>query len=233
MQQVAWKFVRPGMNAPSDQATPARLRKSATDRIFNGVCGGIAMYLGIDSTLVRIAWVLLALAGGVGIVLYLAAMIIMPSPPLIETQHGQRSREGMYLTGGIFLVAAGLIWILGAADILPFHSLAWFSWKGVLPVILILTGLFLLTKHRSFPVTEAIPKEQQESTPHVPRRLYRSRIDKKLFGVCGGLGVYFDVDPVFVRVLFVAFGIASFGFAILAYLLLSIVVREEPITFAL
>ena len=44
-----------------------RLYKSRTDRMIDGVCGGIAEYFGLDSTLVRIAWVLLTLLGGTGI----------------------------------------------------------------------------------------------------------------------------------------------------------------------
>ena len=56
-----------------------RLLKSRADRMLDGVCGGVAEYFGLDSTLVRLAWVLLALVGGMGILLYIAAMIIMPA----------------------------------------------------------------------------------------------------------------------------------------------------------
>jgi phage shock protein C len=55
-----------------------KLCKSRTDRKIAGVCGGIAEYIGIDSTLVRLALVLFCLAGGSGFILYLIAALIMP-----------------------------------------------------------------------------------------------------------------------------------------------------------
>ena len=61
--------------------TSKRLYKSRTERMIDGVCGGIAEYLGLDVTLIRIVWVLLTLFGGTGIVLYIVAMIVMPTAP--------------------------------------------------------------------------------------------------------------------------------------------------------
>ena len=49
-----------------------RLARSADDRLIAGVCGGIAAALGVDANLVRFVFALLALAGGAGILLYLA-----------------------------------------------------------------------------------------------------------------------------------------------------------------
>lgn len=55
-----------------------RLTKSRTDRKICGVCGGLAEYLNLDPTFVRLAWVLLVLAAGTGIFAYIIAAIIMP-----------------------------------------------------------------------------------------------------------------------------------------------------------
>jgi phage shock protein C len=58
------------------------------------------------------------------------------------------------------------------------------------------------------------------------KRLYRSSKDRMLFGVCGGLGQYFNIDPVIVRVIFVItifFG----GLGIIAYIIMAIVVPNE------
>jgi phage shock protein C len=60
----------------------------------------------------------------------------------------------------------------------------------------------------------------------VPSRLYRSRSQKMIAGVCGGLGEYFDVDPVLIRLLFVVTTFIS-GVGILAYIVLWIVVPFE------
>jgi phage shock protein PspC (stress-responsive transcriptional regulator) len=57
-----------------------RLFRSSSDKMICGVCGGIAQYFGIDSTLIRVGWVALTfLSGGVGGVLaYIVAAIIIP-----------------------------------------------------------------------------------------------------------------------------------------------------------
>ena len=60
------------------------------------------------------------------------------------------------------------------------------------------------------------------------KKLYRSRIDRMIGGVSGGLAKYFDIDPTIVRVLFVV-SIFLGGGGILAYIILWIVVPEEPI----
>ena len=62
------------------------------------------------------------------------------------------------------------------------------------------------------------------------KKLYRSRIDRMIAGVCGGLAKYFDIDPTIVRVLFVV-TIFIGGGGILAYIILWIVVPEEQIIF--
>ena len=68
--------------APAAEPTtrPAfRLRRSKTDRMLGGVCGGLAESLGIDATLIRIGLVALTLLGaGVGVVLYVAVWALAP-----------------------------------------------------------------------------------------------------------------------------------------------------------
>ena len=58
-----------------------KLYKSSTDKKLAGVCGGIAEYYNIDSTLVRLGWVLFSLLGGSGLLAYIIAAIIMPDRP--------------------------------------------------------------------------------------------------------------------------------------------------------
>jgi phage shock protein PspC (stress-responsive transcriptional regulator) len=67
------------------------------------------------------------------------------------------------------------------------------------------------------------PTEQQAPAGERPKRLLRSRSDRMLAGVAGGLGRYFDVDPVIFRI---AFGVSVFfgGLGILAYIALAIFV---------
>lgn len=58
-------------------------------------------------------------------------------------------------------------------------------------------------------------------------RLYRSRTKKVIGGVAGGLGEYLNIDPVLIRVLFVIITLIN-GLGILLYVILWIVVQEEP-----
>ena len=55
-----------------------RLTRSRRDRKIAGVCGGLAEYSGIDATLIRILFVIIALAGGGGLLIYLALGLILP-----------------------------------------------------------------------------------------------------------------------------------------------------------
>lgn len=55
-----------------------KLTRSTTDRKLAGVCGGLAKYFDVDSTFVRLGTVFLSCVWGMGIILYIAAAIIMP-----------------------------------------------------------------------------------------------------------------------------------------------------------
>ena len=63
------------------------------------------------------------------------------------------------------------------------------------------------------------------------KRLYRSRTDRMLWGVCGGLAKYFDIDPTIMRLIFII-SIFLGGSGILAYIILAIVVPVEGSTSA-
>lgn len=59
------------------------------------------------------------------------------------------------------------------------------------------------------------------------KKLYRSRIDSKISGVCGGLGVYLGIDSTIIRIIFIIALFASFGTAILAYIIMSCIIPME------
>lgn len=58
------------------------------------------------------------------------------------------------------------------------------------------------------------------------KKLYRSKNNRIIFGVCGGLGEYFETDPLIVRILFVILSLLN-GAGIIAYLILAVVVPED------
>jgi phage shock protein PspC (stress-responsive transcriptional regulator) len=74
---VLWVLV------PAQEGVPragARLRLSSTDRKIAGVCGGLGEYFELDPVLFRAAFLVLVLAGGLGILLYLALWLVIPGP---------------------------------------------------------------------------------------------------------------------------------------------------------
>lgn len=60
-----------------------------------------------------------------------------------------------------------------------------------------------------------------------PKRIYRSRKDKMLCGVCGGIADYFNLDPTLVRILWILLS-CSGGAGIIAYIVAAIIIPENP-----
>ncbi len=58
-----------------------KLYKSNSNRIIEGVCGGIAEYFGIDASVVRLGWIVFSAMGGSGVLAYILAALIIPRSP--------------------------------------------------------------------------------------------------------------------------------------------------------
>lgn len=70
-----------------------RIYRSESDRKIAGVCGGIAEYFEVDSTLVRLAWAIFVLCAGTGIIAYLLAALIIPNESEVETVIQKESKK--------------------------------------------------------------------------------------------------------------------------------------------
>lgn len=60
------------------------------------------------------------------------------------------------------------------------------------------------------------------------KKLYLSDTNRKLGGVCGGLGEYFEVDPTVVRIIFILVALLSLGLGLIAYLAMWLVIPRKP-----
>jgi len=204
----------------------SRLCKSRSDRMIDGVCGGISHYIGVDSTLVRLGFVFLAFLGGLGVLLYVAAMIIMPvangTPSAAEAKdHGK--------VLGIVLVALGTLLLLGKVGFSFWNGWWHLPWGVVIPAAFIAGGIALIVAASKNGPERADARAGFGAVPGTgTSRLYRSRVEKKLFGVCGGIGVYLNTDPTLVRILFILAALASAGLIMLLYVILALVVPVEP-----
>jgi phage shock protein PspC (stress-responsive transcriptional regulator) len=208
--------------------------------MIDGVCGGIAAYFSVDATLVRILWVLLTIFGGSGVLLYIAAMIVMPKEDVAAPTEAAPPKNHTQNTRfwGILLVVVGALWLLGNLGVPIWHHWWGFPLHIGVPVLLILAGAAFLFGGRSYVSAQTVPGAGPEgqafgsapsfTAPSEPERLYRSRTDKKIMGVCGGIGAHVNVDPVIVRLLFVAGLLASCGFFVLLYIIMGIIIPQEP-----
>lgn len=101
-----------------------RLVRSESDRRLAGVCGGLAAYLDIDPTLVRVAFIILTLASGVGLMLYVIMAVITPTQSVmledqiriggddVESLKGERDTVQNSRTFVALLLAAGGVLLL-------------------------------------------------------------------------------------------------------------------------
>jgi phage shock protein PspC (stress-responsive transcriptional regulator) len=120
-----------GQAPPSPQGAadggPKRLYRSRTDRVIGGVCGGIARHFEIDPVIVRVVAVALVFVGGAGVILYLAALLLVPDEDPAGGP-GEPPRRGVAITGILLLVVA-----IGV--LLPFHGGWWGGGTFVLGLI--------------------------------------------------------------------------------------------------
>jgi phage shock protein C len=147
-----------------------KLYRSSTNAMLGGVCGGLGEYLGIEPTLVRLLFVLLALSSGAGVLLYLAMWLIVPlegsttgttwqqtlrqgtqemadkaralGEELRKTTHNQSPSQASLVVGGL-LVALGVVFLLQNLN-LP--GLWWFNMGMLWPLLLVVGGIALLLR---------------------------------------------------------------------------------------
>ena len=227
------------MEQTYNHSSAKRLTRSAKDKVFGGICGGLAAYLDIDPVLVRVLYVGLTLisGGAFGIILYLMAWIIIPLDSGLSQEH--RGAQGHRMSGrrmlGVLLVVVGAVILL--ASILPFSW--YFSEAQIIgPVILIAAGITLIMWKRDADAGSAYtsaPPVEIESEPTMsgskseyssasetgtaPRRMYRIEKDRKIAGICSGLGEYFNMDPTIIRIFWVMLLLLG-GTGILLYLIM-------------
>ncbi len=151
-----------------------RLHKSSTSRVIAGVCGGLGEYFGVDATIVRLLFVLLAIFHGIGVLAYIVLWIVMPRESNLEMaprdvvrdnigsireeaeKLGDQFRAGP--AGGGTPGAAGprsvanrqfvagmVLLVLGVLFLMDnLHIFWWFNWGQMWPVVLIIIGAFLV-----------------------------------------------------------------------------------------
>ncbi len=224
------------MEQQKGSSEPKRLFRSKVDRIIAGVCGGFAEYFNIDPTIIRVFWLIILFLTGIwiGLLIYLVCLIVMKDNP--EQSYADKKPQSTALYWGIALVLLGLVLISNRWDwdffyYRPFHFhifRPWFfHWDRFWPIVIILFGIFYLIyvlRKNKESETEAAKAEKTIRTG----RLFRSRDDKIIGGVCGGLAKNINIDPVIVRIAWVILTLATtIILGVIVYIIWMIVVPEE------
>src|SRR6188472_4300424 len=154
-----------GEMSASPTATPRRepLRRDGAHRYVAGVCSGIGRHLRIDPLIVRIVFVAAATAGGVGIVLYGLAWVLVPSDDATSdpwTRRLPRGRGAIEVAFGMGLVTLAFLLTMRALGV-------WFSDAIVWPVVLLAAGAALLWRSSLRPTAVAA---EQAPAPEEERR---------------------------------------------------------------
>lgn len=224
------------MMTNNSSENPRRLYRSRPNRIIGGICGGVAEYFAIDVTLVRIIWVITVFFNGLGLVGYIAALILMrENPEQADVPVAEKSMpKNTGLIVGIILIVLGLLF-LSREFYFPFYD--WhhfwvfpFKARAFWPIIIILIGVFyiiyILRQDQKPSEGEfgSVPSEKAAPGP----KIYRSRRERMIGGICGGLAAFWNIDPTLVRI-----GYALLTFftgvvlGILVYIILMIAIPEE------
>lgn len=225
--------------------------------MIDGVCSGIADFFGTDPSAVRLALIAFTIMSvAVGIIFYLVAMMVMPAEPSslsgpVEVQsertlwgkeRSHRKSLNSEILTGVAVLIVGIILLFHLFNISLMTSVPWRGFLDLgsigrlaLPVILILIGSILLmgredevpekTKEGGSPQTDDSSRERAE--PVGKQRLFRSVHDEKLMGICGGLGEYLGLDSTLVRMTFVLLVLATYGVALIVYVVFALVIPKE------
>jgi phage shock protein C len=127
--------VRDDSSSPTEGAK--RLYRSPNDRVIAGVCGGLGEYFAVDPVWFRIGFVVLAIAGGAGILAYLIMWLVVPPRPdgYVTPAVGRGAVGGGAILGLVFMIV-GTIALLNTVA----PGMGQYVW----PVVFLLGGLALI-----------------------------------------------------------------------------------------
>jgi len=132
-------------------------------------------------------------------------------------------RNDWSVFGAVALIAVGVWLLLERLDNPLFSAIRnalTFAWGLLWPLLLIAAGVIVLLVSRNGHLGNIGVKG---------RRLYRSRTERMIGGVLGGLGAYLGIDPTWVRIAYVVLAIFTGFPALIVYIIAMVVIPEEPV----
>ena len=200
-----------------------RIYRSDSDRLIAGVCGGLAQYFSIDPTLVRLVLVFFTIFGGAGILAYVVSWIMIPDESETPKKFNLDSIKQNPLWGILLIIAGMAVFIRFDHALFIIWDIFWDNLLNIfVALFLVGSGIFLLYSRST--TVKGSSEDTQDWEP-----LHLSDEDKKLAGVCGGLGVSLGIDPTIIRALWVFGSLMSVGIGLLLYIILAVVLPERTI----
>jgi phage shock protein C len=128
-----------------------KIKRSRTNRVISGVCGGVGEYFNIDPVVVRIIWVLMFFWGGMGFLAYLICALIIPEDDGIIYQDDNKSSNINTSNTPIFIGLALIIvgGFMLAKVIWPQFAFKFVYFVRYWPVLLIIFGVYILISQNS------------------------------------------------------------------------------------
>jgi signal transduction histidine kinase len=166
-----------GEMAATSTASPPRepLRRARTQKYLGGVCAGLGRHLGVDPLVVRIAFVAAAAAGGIGLLIYAAAWVLIPADEstaaAAPVRRPRRGRAAIEVGLGVGLLTLSVLLTMRALGV-------WFSDAVVWPIVLLAAGGGLLWRQslRPTPAEVLVPPPGAPEPAPEERRRERNRV---------------------------------------------------------
>lgn len=127
-----------------------KLKRSRNNRMILGVCGGIAEYLNIDPTIIRIVWLLIALPsfGFLGIAYFVCGFVIPEDDGVIyQDENTSKTNDNSQLYIGIGVILLGVYLLMRI--FFPWINLRLLNITRYWPVLLIVLGVYILINHKN------------------------------------------------------------------------------------
>ncbi|MEW6194365.1 MAG: PspC domain-containing protein [Bacteroidota bacterium] len=207
-------FNEPESKYPGEQGKRI-FGRSKHNVLIAGVCAGIAKYTKTDPAVIRVLAMLTLLFGGWSVAAYLIMAALTPTDkyednPTEEDYHKQRKINYKTVLSGL-MILSGIYFGFRSIGYFASERLFVLPNSYIVPIVSFIIGVLLLYN------------KYYTKIPDVNYKInfYRSRKDRRLLGVCGGIAEYTDTDSTTIRTIFFISTLLTLGTFAAAYLILA------------
>ncbi len=194
-----------------------KLRRSTNDKIFFGVCGGIAERIGIASVLVRLVFTAGILLGGFGVILYACLTLVIPkNKHEVELENKNlvsvKNKKSLF---GIILLFIGTYYSIMPTNYFPFLLFIEIPTQPILALLFLGFGFW------------AYKNNKNTSGEQIEVKYVRPRRGRLFLGVCIGISEYLGTYSILIRLVLIVFSFMTLGLGIVLYLLIAMLSETE------